>query len=528
MRRIFVISDLHLGGRPDEVDEAGEILASGFQICHSYEALIRFVDWVRDHGRRSAEEEIELVLNGDIIDFLAEDTYSAPVLTQPWTDDQEHALTKFNKAVSRTSHNGRTFFDSLKDFTVTGKHRLTLLLGNHDPELSLPRVRERLMELLGGSSPRLRFLYDGEAYCEGRLLIEHGNRYDRWNMIDHSGLRQERSVLSRRLKIEPELRPAFYFVPPAGTFLVTSFINGLKRRYRFIDLLKPEDELVLPLLAVLEPDYRPQLDELFASIRNATRIGLEYRKHRLATATRPERSGDLGTAADSDRNLWATLGGDLDELSGEAGSGDLSTEDSASGWTLSRLLTDTWRRVRSRVSAISNNSLAVSARIYGTRLPEDRFRRLHQALCRIARDDTSFSIRTERATYLDAARATAEQGGFDVVIYGHTHLPKEVNETLRLSQQPFTYINTGTWSSVMRLPFSLSGDLEVDRPHIERFIGALGANDYRPFIKAYLSYAEVELDSQDRARAALRSYCGPRHEREAPLSEYPTLPKSQR
>ncbi len=36
----------------------------------------------------------------------------------------------------------------------------------------------------------------------GRVLIAHGNRYDRCNRIDWSGLRQERSELSRGLRID--------------------------------------------------------------------------------------------------------------------------------------------------------------------------------------------------------------------------------------------------------------------------------------------------------------------------------------
>lgn len=42
-------------------------------------------------------------------------------------------------------------------------HRLTLLLGNHDIELSLPRMRKVLMTKRGGESPRLRFIDYGET-----------------------------------------------------------------------------------------------------------------------------------------------------------------------------------------------------------------------------------------------------------------------------------------------------------------------------------------------------------------------------
>jgi hypothetical protein len=40
-RRVFVISDLHLGGRPRSAE------SPGFQICNAYEELVDFVDWIR-------------------------------------------------------------------------------------------------------------------------------------------------------------------------------------------------------------------------------------------------------------------------------------------------------------------------------------------------------------------------------------------------------------------------------------------------------------------------------------------------
>ena len=36
-----------------------------------------------------------------------------------------------------------------------------------------------------------------ESYRSGDILIEHGNRYDVWNAIDHDGLRETVSCASR-------------------------------------------------------------------------------------------------------------------------------------------------------------------------------------------------------------------------------------------------------------------------------------------------------------------------------------------
>lgn len=43
----------------------------------------------------------------------------------------------------------------------------------------------------------MEILYDDEALRIGELLIEHGNRYDDWNWVDHDQLRRVRRNLSR-------------------------------------------------------------------------------------------------------------------------------------------------------------------------------------------------------------------------------------------------------------------------------------------------------------------------------------------
>ncbi|HYY57646.1 MAG TPA: metallophosphoesterase, partial [Pyrinomonadaceae bacterium] len=323
MRRLFIISDLHLGGRPDERAKSGG-LKTGFQICNSYPELINFIDWLVSLGKESSPEELELVINGDIVDFLAEDDFNETLKgAQIWTIKDKDAVTKLNQIAERTRNtDGRGVFEALKDF-LAAKHRLTLILGNHDIELSLPAVRARLVQLLGGETARLRFLYDGEAYTIGRVLIEHGNRYDRWNMIGHSGLRQERSMRSRGLPLEEAEREERYFIPPAGTYLVIHFMNRIKARYRFIDLLKPEDSSMIPLLLALEPGRRKHLKEIL----NASPVIRNYIRHGLRTPVIPQDTGDLEAREEAEKEI--TLREILEGTLGEDAKyfGDIDTEE---------------------------------------------------------------------------------------------------------------------------------------------------------------------------------------------------------
>jgi UDP-2,3-diacylglucosamine pyrophosphatase LpxH len=534
MRRLFVISDLHLGGRPDE-RKGGRITRPGFQICNAYEELRQFIDWLKVLGQESENDEFELVINGDIVDFLAEDDFEDKAVgSQIWTLDDKHAVAKFDLIVERTRNGpGRSVFDALRDFIAAG-HRLSLLLGNHDVELSLPAVRQRLAELLGSAGGSLRIVYDGEAYTVGRVLIEHGNRYDRWNMIDHSALRQERSVRSRGLPITDNDRSARrYFVPPAGTHLVIQFMNRIKGRYRFVDLLKPETAAIIPLLAAIEPERGSMVEDILSAIplvRKAVPLAEEFKRHDLRDAVTPEHPGDLGFDQIDDRPtlkqvLEEELGKDAelflsdkdrapanafaDSEAGDLGLGNLGIRDSA------RKFADWFRIGFEQFKELGSSASRLATIRYGSAV-EDRYRQLHIALKHLTGKDRSFDPSHEVDTYLDAARGTIKSGDFDAVIYGHTHLPKRI-----LLNDRNWYLNTGTWADVMRLPDILAEDYEKALPELLAFVEAMRNNTFRRYIKRYLSFVEVVINLPERGRvedAQLYSFCGPGHERSAPLT----------
>lgn len=235
-KNIFVISDLHLGGA------AGGNGKPSFQMCSpsGRARLAKFIRYVADHGQSG--QEIDLILNGDIVDFLAEEQFAA------FTASDELARTKLEHILSNTAE----VWESLQIFLKTGS-RLTLLLGNHDIELSLPGPRHMLFEQLGPG--RVEFIYDNQAYAEGPVLIEHGNRYDSWNIVSHDALREIRSVLSRG-------EPPVTFEGPAGSHLVVNVMNKIKARYPFVDLLKPEDAALLPFLAILDPSAMKEVTKI--------------------------------------------------------------------------------------------------------------------------------------------------------------------------------------------------------------------------------------------------------------------------
>src|SRR5262245_10481743 len=132
---IYVISDLHIGGARPEGN------SPGFQMCppESRRRLARFIHYVR-RAARPHGSTLELIINGDFVDFLAEQPF------EPFTASADTAVEKLRRIIKTAdvdAPDGQRIFPALQAF-VTDGHRLTVLLGNHDIELSLAAVRHEL------------------------------------------------------------------------------------------------------------------------------------------------------------------------------------------------------------------------------------------------------------------------------------------------------------------------------------------------------------------------------------------------
>src|SRR5262249_9056867 len=134
---LFIISDLHIGGeRSDELSERG------FRMNTHVDALVSFISELGARARTSSART-ELVINGDFVDFLAEKV-PTDARRRSFIDNQTEALATFDAIVARD----RALFDALRRL-LAGGVAVSVVLGNHDIELSLPVVRARLAELLG-------------------------------------------------------------------------------------------------------------------------------------------------------------------------------------------------------------------------------------------------------------------------------------------------------------------------------------------------------------------------------------------
>jgi UDP-2,3-diacylglucosamine pyrophosphatase LpxH len=478
VRETYIISDLHLGGRSPGTAAATD---PGFQICTQGATIARFV---RDLAcRRSSDMSVELVINGDFVDFLTEPSADS----NSWTS--LHSAESAALAFQRVCEREEVVFSALEHFLSCG-NRLVMTLGNHDLELTFPIVRRLLRERLkvvGGTD--FEFVFDGEAYTVCNALIEHGNRYDRYNQVDHDAFRRFRSQLSRGLDVA-RLRPP----APVGSRLVSEVINPLKEKYRFIDLLKPENEGMLPLLLALEPATR-------TNIARALQILMPGTTHGLRDSVTPFRAGEIGAHATS----LPVYPGDLVSMTNQPPS-------------QAGVLTQELRKTMSTADSelFMGALFGPAGRGLGEIGSYDQLRGLLQLLAYPSSDfdarlgvlmkaiqvlhaDKSFELTSEAdEPYVSAARTLMRDGGFKFVIFGHTHLAKKID------LEGGAYLNSGTWANLMRFPNSIFGDdQDVANKALREFVMDVGRNDIEKHLDFRPTYVRL-VSSADQGVVQVR------------------------
>lgn len=174
---------------------------------------------------------VDLVLNGDILDFLKVPV--GGVYTRHVTADG--ALEKLG--IILDGH--PSFIEGLKRFGEhgSGNKHIHFVPGNHDPEMLFPEVAQRIKELLSTTaSTRVH----GLTCRLGPVHIEHGHQYDRMFRMD----------------------PNQYFVPyrgdsilllPWGSCAILDVVMPMKYLFYHHDRLRPKGRVL---------ERIPQLEEI--------------------------------------------------------------------------------------------------------------------------------------------------------------------------------------------------------------------------------------------------------------------------
>jgi len=447
--RLFVISDLHLGGQEPAMMSKPGILAD-------------FIDWLP--SQRENNKPLELVIAGDFIDFLAIPECKA------WTQDSAEAVNKLSDTMRGSF---KPVFDALGRH-LNNHHRLTVLVGNHDIEMTYPAVQDAFIHVLRTTPQQARFIDDGSAYRVGDVLIEHGNRYDAANFNDWDRLRQTRSAYSRNEQAPQSVRVS------AGSVIVEKLVNEIKREYPFIDLFQPQDKMLAYLLLALEPTLiRRYWRKLGALFQGGWNQFIDQHNGR-----QPGRTYAIGATASLSQTIDNNA---LEAVFGEAAVKALENPEG-------RIGVSDWLPM---LKLLPKDGLAELIR-QDKEIPLHRLKQLRETL-QNWRDATVLDWLADTGPYGAAAERMVKAGAAELVIMGHTHLARQ-----KIESGKTRYINTGTWADIITLPTQALEQNDEALEHLAIFLKRLcdKQNSENKIRKHYPTYADVSLDLEGHIKKA--------------------------
>jgi UDP-2,3-diacylglucosamine pyrophosphatase LpxH len=218
----LIVSDLHVGGGPAD--------AGDDHVHHKSQ----FVNFLRSQASttRGRDGELELIINGDFLEFAQTDTDAFGLLSDDCWCTELQSLRKLNTILAGHP----LLFEELQRFQRAG-NLVTIAAGNHDVDLFWPAVQARLRQAAGEG---IRFEV-GQEWVErhdGGLQIGHGHMSDPANRFRNWA----RPVVTAAFGVEClEMCP--------GTLFMVKFVNKLEARYPFADNLLPVTKLAAVLLS---------------------------------------------------------------------------------------------------------------------------------------------------------------------------------------------------------------------------------------------------------------------------------------
>lgn len=172
-RHTLVLSDVHL---TEAVDGDGAWMRYRQRSFFPDHDFRRFVDEVL--GTMGRRDELDLIFGGDFIEFEHPITNKGET-EPPRTEDESIAT------LDRVLADHEIFFRAIADVVRAG-HRVVFVVGNHDVQLSFPKVQERLIGHLAAMVPelapeeatrRIRVRTWFYQTADG-VHVEHGHQYD--------------------------------------------------------------------------------------------------------------------------------------------------------------------------------------------------------------------------------------------------------------------------------------------------------------------------------------------------------------
>ena len=211
---VLVISDLHLS--------AGKMIKGKRNLLEDFHYDNELIDFLNYYSSGDYQDiEVELVINGDFLDFLAV-PYVEFFDDEFWSETA--ALAKLRMIMM--AHQG--VLEALKSFLSKPLKRIVYIIGNHDAEFVFDSLKEEFLSYFGELKKNIILSNSISTHMPVKgVCIQHGHQYERAHEFD-----QENAVVET-------LNGEKYFIPPWGSYYVTNVINKYKQERSFINEVRP-------------------------------------------------------------------------------------------------------------------------------------------------------------------------------------------------------------------------------------------------------------------------------------------------
>lgn len=166
------------------------------------------------------QHPVDLVLNGDIFDFLKCPYVQDGKRTYPRHITAEISVGKLH--LIKNAH--PSVFEALRIFAASStRHNIYFIIGNHDHDLFFPEVKMELKHLLGNKKT---IHFPGLKYDQHGVYVEHGHQYDFLHQINFENIflhHKGKSLLN---------------FPWASFGLISTFMD-MKERHPFVERISP-------------------------------------------------------------------------------------------------------------------------------------------------------------------------------------------------------------------------------------------------------------------------------------------------
>lgn len=221
---LFVFSDIHLSAQ------------RGRGLFRSDLALSKCLKWIAEEKPNSC-----VAINGDFLDFL--------VLGETEGPGNFYEVEKFLPRTQEIIDMHPEVFDALACLADSLRTPLVIITGNHDPELVFPEVQRIIEARLATNS--MKWIVHGEGAQVGigevTAFLEHGNRFDRYNRIDHNGLRELLCLKTRGFSVDA----GYFYTPPFGSKVVLDYLAAIRSQFPWVDYIAPGTEAAFILMREL-------------------------------------------------------------------------------------------------------------------------------------------------------------------------------------------------------------------------------------------------------------------------------------